>query len=112
MDAKKRRRLNEESEREKVDATTKDLIWWQRIYVGDSGGVFHVYECGKDNPGRRRRDPAAPPPPPRRNRINTVFFFYYSAASSSHIIRCSLLPNLARPTVSRAWRSTVHPPLH
>ena len=70
MDAKKAQEIKTRRARgEKVDATTKDLTWWQRNYMWVIPVVYFMFMNavqGQPSSGGGGRPSAAPPPPPTK----------------------------------------------
>ena len=82
MDAKKAQEIKTRRARgEKVDATTKDLTWWQRNYMWVIPVVYFMFMNavqGQPSSGGGGGPSAAPPPPPttkkKSNRYSILFF--------------------------------------
>ena len=74
MDAKKAQEIKTRRARgEKVDATTKDLTWWQRNYMWVIPVVYFMFMNavqGQPSSGGGGGPSAAPPPPPTTKKSN------------------------------------------
>ena len=75
MDAKKAQEIKTRRARgEKVDATTKDLTWWQRNYMWVIPVVYFMFMNavqGQPSSGGGGGPSAAPPPPPTTTKKST-----------------------------------------